>query len=75
MSDWKLVGIYCDHCGKELECKPVYEGLSIVILGFEPMQYRHGYDKSVECKVTTIDNAHPYSDCGIRTKYNKQMID
>ena len=73
MSDWKLVGIYCDHCGRELECKPGYAAISLV--GFEPMQYRHSSDKSVECRVTTRANAHPYTDCGVRAKYNKQMID
>jgi hypothetical protein len=39
--NWRKIKSPCIHCDAQLESRPVYGGVSFVISGAEPMEYRH----------------------------------
>jgi len=59
MSDW-VDGPLCKHCGKDMEMRPLRPWPSIILKGFEPMEYRHTANKEVYCY--TRHMASPYDD-------------
>ena len=68
--EWVSLGLTCEHCGKDIECKPDYS-TGIVLSGFEPMLYRHSHNKNSKCVITNEYKVEPYSSCGVRDKYYK----
>ena len=70
--EWLNIGLACEHCGKDIECKPDNTG-TISVIGFEPMFYRHADTKESECVITTTYKVKPYSSCGVWEKYYKEI--
>ena len=69
---WKKVpGLVCMHCGREMESDISQSRGSIVIVGIEPMIYRHADDHTSECAITTRHKAEPYSEWGQQDKWTK----
>ncbi len=65
--EWRDLQTSCNHCGAGLEGRPKTP-TTMVIQGWEPMEYRHITSKSPSCTVTY--QAQPYTDCG---QYNQWL--
>jgi len=63
--DWRKVpGLVCMHCGRDMESAIGTSRGSIVIVGLEPMSYRHADDHTEECVITRHYRVEPYSAWG-----------
>jgi len=59
--EWRVINASCTNCGQPLEARPIHN-TSIIIIGNEPMIYRHKGGRE-ECP-PSITKARPYSNWG-----------